>query len=104
MKPDLASCRRKAHLRGMAKRTKPAVPMAMMTELGVTSWETILRRTAMIARGTCAPAEYQRMVVEKIAAAQKSAAVLARGGSASAALAPFLKRTKANVRRLRRSR
>jgi len=36
----------------------------MMAELAMASWETVARRTAMIARGTCTPAEYQRMVIE----------------------------------------
>ena len=31
---------------------------AMMTELAFASWETIARRSLMIARGKCSPAEY----------------------------------------------
>lgn len=86
------------------RRANPlALPM-MMAELAATSWETILRRTAMMTRGSCSPAEYQRMIAEKVTAAQRSAAALARGRGASAAVAPFLKRTRANVRRLRRTR
>jgi len=45
----------------------------MMAELAVASWETIARRTAMIARGGLTPAEYQRMVIEKATALQQSA-------------------------------
>jgi hypothetical protein len=45
----------------------------MMADLAMASWETIARRTAMIARGTCSPAEYQCMITEKAAALQQSA-------------------------------
>ncbi len=77
----------------------------MMAVLAVTSWETIARRTLMMAQGRCSAAEYQRMVQEKVAAAQQSAAVLMRsqgqcGGKA--VLAPWLRRTRANAKRLRR--
>ncbi len=86
------------------KATSAYVVPLMMAQLAATSWETILRRTAKIAQGTCSPAEYRRMTAEKVAAMQRSASVVARGGGPAAALAPFLKRTKANVRRLRRTR
>ena len=39
-----------------------------------------------MARGTCAPAEYQRMVAEKAIAAQRSMAALMTGKSFAAAL------------------
>jgi len=73
----------------------------MMAELMVASWETISRRTAMIARGTCTPAEYQRMVMEKAAALQQSAIAVMTGRGKKAALAPWHKRATANARRLR---
>ena len=74
----------------------------MMARLTAASWETILRRTLMMAQGRCTPAEYRRMVTEKAAAVRCSTAALMRGRSKSAVLAPFVNRTRANVKRLRR--
>ena len=74
----------------------------MTARLALTSWETIARRSAMMLQGTCPPAEYRRMVLEKQAALQRSALALMKGGSQAALLVPFLHRTKANVKRLRR--
>jgi hypothetical protein len=78
-----------------------ALPM-MMARLTMASWETIIRRSLMMAQGTCTPAEYQRMAAEKVAAMQTSMMALARGRSQAAMLAPFVSRTRANVKRLRR--
>jgi hypothetical protein len=75
----------------------------MMTELTFASWETILHRTAMMARGTCSAIEYQRMVTEKVAAMQASTLALMTGRGPAAALAPYLVRSRANAKRLRRS-
>ena len=74
----------------------------MMAQLTLASWETMLRRTLMIARGTCTPAEYRRMTAEKVAAVQMSMGALMRGRGQAAMLAPFVNRTRVNVRRLRR--
>jgi hypothetical protein len=74
----------------------------MMVELAMASWETIARRTAMIAQGTLTAAEYQRMVMEKAAAAQQSAMAVMTGRGKKAALQPWHKRATANARRLRR--
>jgi len=74
----------------------------MMAELAVASWETIARRTAMIARGGLTPAEYQRMVIEKATALQQSAIAVMTGRGKKAVLAPWHKRATANARRLRR--
>ena len=77
----------------------------MLGELAVSSFETIARRTAMMAQGRCSPAEYQRMVVEKAAAVQRSGFALASGSGKNrmmAALTPFHSRTMANAKRLRR--
>jgi hypothetical protein len=74
----------------------------MMAEMAMASWETIARRTAMIARGTLGPAEYQRMVIEKAAALQQSAIAVMTGQGKKAALSPWHKRATANPRRLRR--
>ncbi|MDB5393198.1 MAG: hypothetical protein JWM91_704, partial [Rhodospirillales bacterium] len=34
-------------------------------QVAIYSWETIARRTMMMAKGTCSPAEYQKMIAEK---------------------------------------
>lgn len=77
----------------------------MLGEMALSSLETIGRRTGMIARGRCSPAEYRRMVLEKASAAQLSAMALVSPGKGSAAiavLAPWHKKAKANAKRLRR--
>ena len=74
----------------------------MMARLAAASWETILRRTLMMAQGRCTPAEYRRMAAEKAAAVHFSTAALMRGRGKSAVLAPFVNRARANVKRLRR--
>jgi len=77
----------------------------MLAELGLASWETIARRGSLMARGKCSPAEYARMVTEKLGAAQRSAAALSRPGRKPdwlALLAPWHTRAKSNARRLRR--
>jgi hypothetical protein len=73
-----------------------------MAELFTASWETMARRSSMIAKGVCTPAEYQRMVIEKAAALQQSAIAVMTGRGNKAALAPWHKRATANARRLRR--
>jgi len=74
----------------------------MMTQLTLASWETIYRRTLMMAQGTCSAAEYQRMVKEKAAAMQAATLALMTGRGHAAVLEPFLARSRANARRLRR--
>ncbi|HEX3576105.1 MAG TPA: hypothetical protein VHU42_16005 [Rhodopila sp.] len=74
---------------------------AMMTQLTISSWETIFHRSMMMAQGTCSVAEYQRMVMEKAAAIQASTFALMTGRGNAAALAPYLVRSRANARRLR---
>jgi hypothetical protein len=77
----------------------------MMTNLTLCSWETIARRTLLMSQNKCSPAEYQRMVAEKTAAAMESGMkFMASGGCASMAslLAPFNRRVTANSKRLRK--
>ena len=74
----------------------------MMTQLTLSSWETMYRRGLMMADGTCSLAEYQRMVMEKTAAMQAATLALMTGRGNAAALAPYLVRSRANARRLRR--
>lgn len=88
-------------MRKPARNSPTAFPM-MMARLTAASWETILRRTLMMAQGTCTPAEYRRMVAEKTAAVQFSTAAFMKGRGTAAILAPFVDRTRANVKRLRR--
>jgi hypothetical protein len=84
------------------RSTSPfALPM-MMARLTAASLETIFHRTTMMAKGTCSPAEYQRMVAEKATAAQRSMAALMTGKSLTAALAPYSSRARANAKRLRK--
>jgi hypothetical protein len=84
----------------MSKRRSRSLP-AMMTELTIASWETIYRRSLMMAQGTCSAAEYQRMVMEKAAAVQASSLALLTGRGHAAAVTPYLVRSRANARRLR---
>jgi hypothetical protein len=74
---------------------------AMMTQLTLSSWETIFHRSLMMAQGTCSVAEYQRMVMEKAAAMQAATLALMTGRGHAAAIAPYLVRSRANARRLR---
>lgn len=76
----------------------------MLAELMLSSWETIARRSWMIADGSCSLDEYQRMVGEKLTAAQSSALALMIPGDdpLSAAIAPWHRRARSNALRLRR--
>ncbi len=90
----------------MKKRRRRAVlPLPLLlAELTVASWETVLRRTAMMAAGNCSVAEYQRMVLEKTEAAQRSAlAMMTLSGQRGlrAAVTPWHSRARANAKRLR---
>jgi hypothetical protein len=73
-----------------------------MTLLVWASWETIVRRSLLMAQGTCSLAEYQRMVEEKAAATRSSAMTILKGGSPAAIMAPFVRRARSNARRLRK--
>jgi len=90
----------------MNKPRRKTVPIPlMMAELTLASWETIARRSLMMARGTCSQAEYVRMVAEKAAAMQQSALAMSQSWAtmdAAALLAPWHGRARANARRLRR--
>lgn len=103
------------HLRLMArrkrsKRLKSSGAFSLSLMLAETFWssvQTISRRTRLMAEGRCTAAEHRRMVLEKSAAAQESAAALARlrgPRDAVALLAPWHRRAKANARRLVKSR
>jgi hypothetical protein len=85
----------------MSKRISRNFP-AMMTQLTLSSWETIYHRSLMMAQGTLSVAEYQRMFMEKAAAVQASTLALMSGQGHAAVVAPYLVRSRANARRLRR--
>jgi hypothetical protein len=76
---------------------------AMMTEMMFSSFETIARRSWMLAQGKCSPTECARMVMEKQKALALSGFALLRDASAASILAPFHRGVTANVKRLRRS-
>ena len=78
-----------------------ALPI-MLTRLTFAAWETVFRRSVMMAQGTCPPSEYQRMGEEKAVAIQQSMTALLTGRGHAAALAPFVTRARANAKRLRR--
>ena len=90
-------------MRKSVRRRKRAL-LLMMTEMMLASWETVTRRTLMIARDTCTPAEYRRMVIEKVAALQRSTLAVMSGRGTRAVLAPSHLRATANAKRLRRKR
>jgi hypothetical protein len=85
------------------RRTKKPLP-ALLAELTLASWQTIALRVGMMAAGTCSPAEYQRMLAEKLRAAQKSAMamLLPARGRDRAVLAPWHHAAAANAKRLSR--
>ncbi len=85
----------------MSKRVRRSSLALDAARLTAASWETIFHRSVMMARGTCSPAEYQRMVAEKVAAMQASTLALMTGRGTAAVMAPYLKRTRANAKRLR---
>ena len=79
----------------------------MMTDLMLTSWETIARRSLLMAQNRCSPLEYHLMLFEKAQAAMETGyKFLSANGQPplTSLIAPWLKRTKANSRRLRKSR
>jgi hypothetical protein len=90
-------------MKRLTRRRRQTLPN-IVSELMVASWETIARRGALVAQGTCAPSEYQRMFMEKAAALQHSALALVSGRGTGAILAPWHKRATANAKRLRRRR
>ena len=86
------------------RRKTVSLPM-MMTDLMMASWETIARRTLLVAQNKCSPAEYQRMAREKaLAAATSGLRLISSGGGASMAsvLAPWHSRAVSNAKRLRK--
>jgi len=52
------------HFQTMPRRKRKSPLPLLLAELSFASWETIHRRTLMMARGACSPAEYSRMIGE----------------------------------------
>ncbi|MBV8937868.1 MAG: hypothetical protein JO227_18330 [Acetobacteraceae bacterium] len=91
-------------MRKRMRRAARPLPLTML-ELTLASYETIGHRSLMILQGTCSPAEYARMVREKVAAFSRSASVLARSRRApspASLVAPWHAKATANAKRLRR--
>lgn len=87
-----------------ASETSPSLSaLQMMVELAWASWETIIRRSLMIAQNTCSTAEYHSMFNEKTSAILETGSLLTTPdrSSAAALLAPWHSRATANARRLR---
>jgi hypothetical protein len=97
---DALSQRNIDWMKKRSRRISAASPL-MMAQLAAASWETIFRRSVMMAQGTCSPAEYQRMVSEKAAAMRLSTQALLSGRGGAAVMAPFLSRASRNAKRLR---
>jgi hypothetical protein len=86
------------------KALPPPLPL-LFAELALASWETIWRRSLMMAQGTCSGAEYRRMVAEKVRAAGLSSRHALRRGSIgsdpSGLFLPFHRAATRNAKRLR---
>jgi Xaa-Pro aminopeptidase len=85
------------------RRHRKTAPI-LLAELAFASWQTMASRMSMMALGTCSAAEYQRMITEKLLAAQQSALAAMRPGprSGTALLAPWHRAASANAKRLGR--
>jgi hypothetical protein len=85
----------------MRRRSLP-LPL-MLAELAFDSWQTIAHRMSMVAFGTCSPAEYQKMLNEKMLAAHQSlAAAVDPRPRANALIAPWHRAAAANAKKLGR--
>jgi hypothetical protein len=84
-------------------RNSPYMLPVTMVMLTAASWETIARRSLLMAQGTCTTAEYWRMGGEKAAAIRSSMAAIMSGRGHAAVLAPFVNRARADAKRLRRT-
>lgn len=84
------------------KRRRTPLPL-MLAQLSLASWEVIGRRSGMMLRDACSPAEYRRMVSEKMAASMLTAARIAGGrATPQGLLTPWHSRATANAKRLRK--
>ena len=72
-------------------------------DLGTASAETIARRMMLMATGRCSPAEYRKMVSEKVVATGHSwmEAMMSPWMAAFSMLEPYRRAARRNARRLR---
>jgi hypothetical protein len=85
------------------RRSRSSTPW-LLAELGFASAETIAHRMMLMGTGRCSHAEYNKMVTEKIAAAQTSWLEMAFSPWTmwTSMLQPYHKAARGNARRLRR--
>jgi hypothetical protein len=85
----------------MKRRRAPSA--SQLFDLGTASAETIAHRVMLMATGRCTPAEYNKMVNEKIAAAGHSwlEAMRFPWTGAAAMIEPYRRAARRNARRLR---
>jgi hypothetical protein len=84
------------------RRSKPSLPV-LFAELFIASAETIAHRAALAASGKLRAAEQQRMLDEKIRAAQRSGlALMSPRLSLAALIAPWHRAARRNAKRLGR--
>ena len=85
-------------------KSSPFGMATMAVELAFYSWETMARRGLMMANGTCSPAEYRRMVMEKATAFGTAALKISSGrpDAFERSVALLHATTKANALRLRK--
>ena len=97
----MADLARQSAMKRQARKVAVPLPL-LLAELTAFSWETMARRASMMMQGTCTAAEYQRMMFEKMRAAQLSAVAIVFDQDVGAALAPWHRAARRNVRRLRK--
>ena len=87
------------------RRSRSSAPF-LLAELGLASAETIARRTMLMGTGRCTPAEYTKMVTEKVAAAQSSWLEFAFSPWTmwTSMIQPYHRAARRNARRLRHKR
>lgn len=76
----------------------------IVAELAIASWETMTHRSLMMVLGTCTRAAYQRMLLEKLSATQRSVLLRCQpwdGLDVTALPDLWHQRAAANARRLR---
>ena len=84
-----------------AHRTRPNRRLDWLPSASARDRRYRPRRSLLMARGACTPAEYWRMGEEKAAAMRSAMAAIMTGRSQAAVLAPFITRARANPKRLR---
>jgi hypothetical protein len=87
----------------MSRSRTPFLPL-MLAELAMAASEAVFHRTWLMATGQCSPAEYERMLAEKLQAARLTGRLAwSHGADWAALLAPWHRAAQRNAARLRRS-